>query len=221
MGAVKHNLVWSLVATLAIAAAVALLVVSLQQAPAALGSRTGGAVWPPAITDRSSAAGLDATGSSSVAPACSAPLGGETGPDEGKIRQMISYTTIPDRKDTLDRNPVLLENSNARVPSYSELMTFLKKDDTVRNKYDSPNFTCANFVVEMQHHAEGAGIQCGYAGLNFRGKDTGHAISVFPTTDQGLVYVDATGGKLIITKGLKEGAPYYNMGVISKLTTYW
>jgi hypothetical protein len=133
----------------------------------------------------------------------------------------IRYTTIQDRADTLDRHPVLMENSNSRNPTYQELMNFLKNDRTVQHKYDYPEYTCANFVVDLQHNAEKAGINCGYAGLNFKGKEDGHAINVFPTTDAWLVYVDLTGGKMIVSKNLKEGMKYYNMGVIDRLSIYW
>lgn len=133
----------------------------------------------------------------------------------------VKYNTITDRADTLDRHPVLMDNPSAHNPSYKELMAFLKSDDTVKNKYDYPNYTCANFVVELQHKAESKGIHCGYAGINFRGKETGHAINVFPTADAGLVYVDLTGGKMIVSKNLRQGMKYYNMGVIESLKIYW
>ncbi|CAJ37659.1 hypothetical protein RCIX2607 [Methanocella arvoryzae MRE50] len=133
----------------------------------------------------------------------------------------VKYNTITDRADTLDRHPVLMDNPSAHNPSYQELMAFLKSDDTVNNKYDYPNYTCANFVVDLQHKAESKGINCGYAGINFRGKETGHAINVFPTTDAGLVYVDLTGGKMIISKNLRKGMKYFNMGVIESVKIYW
>lgn len=136
-------------------------------------------------------------------------------------QSQVKYNTITDRADTLDRHPVIIDNSSAHNPTYEELMAFLKSDDTVKNKYDYPNYTCANFVVELEHNAESKGIRCGYAGINFRGKDTGHAINVFQTTDTGLVYVDLTGGKTIISKNLKEGMRYYNMGIIASLKHYW
>lgn len=148
----------------------------------------------------------------------------ELQPEPGAIygsQPQIKYTTIHDRADTLDRHPVLMENSKSHNPTYQELMNFLKNDRTVQNKYDYPEYTCANFVVDLQHNAERMGINCGYAGINFRGKEDGHAINVFPTTDAGLVYVDLTGGKMIISKNLKEGMKYYNMGVIDRLSIYW
>ncbi len=133
----------------------------------------------------------------------------------------ISYKVITDRADALDKHPVLMENPNAHDPTYQELMDFLSTDDTVHNKYVNPDFTCADFAIELQNHAESQGIRCGYTGLNFEGKTTGHAIDVFDTMDDGLVYVDATGGKIHITKDLQPGDKYYNVGTISGLKNYW
>ena len=133
----------------------------------------------------------------------------------------ISYKVITDRANALDKHPVLMENPDAHDPTYQELLDFLSRDDTVKNKYDNPNFTCADFAVEVQNHAESQGIQCGYTGLNFEGKTTGHAIDVFNTIDDGLVYVDTTGGKVHITKNLQPGDKYYNVGTISTIKNYW
>lgn len=133
----------------------------------------------------------------------------------------ISYKVITDRANALDKHPVLMENPNAHDPMYEELLEFLSTDDTVHNKYVNPNFTCADFAIELQNHAESHDIRCGYTGLNFEGKSTGHAIDVFDTIDDGLVYVDATGGKIHITKDLQPGDKYYNVGTISGLKNYW
>jgi hypothetical protein len=132
-----------------------------------------------------------------------------------------TYHVIEERQNALGEHPVLLENLSAHNPSYDELMDFLKTDDTVNNEYDKPNFTCADFAEELQNNAEMQGINCGYASLKFKGKEIGHAVDVFDTTDQGLVYVDTTSGKTIVVPGLCPGYSYYNLGVISAVTKYW
>ncbi|HMK46911.1 MAG TPA: hypothetical protein VK436_09820 [Methanocella sp.] len=144
-----------------------------------------------------------------------------TSPLKSDDKSHFKYNMIPNRQDSLQRHPVLIENPEAHVPSYKELMNFLDSDSTVHKKYDFPNFTCADFAVELQHNAEGVGIKCGYAGLNFVGKDDGHALAVFPTTDAGMIYVDTTSGKTIITKNLCDGMKYFNNGVISDINVYW
>ncbi len=135
--------------------------------------------------------------------------------------QAVTYRVIEDRQNALGEHPVLMENSSARNPSYNEIMDFLRTDDTVKHKYDKPNFTCADFAVELQNHAEEHGLNCGYASLKFCGKSSGHAVDVFDTVDEGLVYVDTTSGKPIVTQDLGPGYSYYNLGIISSVTNYW
>ena len=133
----------------------------------------------------------------------------------------ISYKLIPDRTDTLHRPLELMENDNAHDPSFQELKKFLNGDNTASNKYVSPDFTCADFAIEIQHHAESQGIRCGYAGIDFLGKNEGHALAVFPTTDSGLIYVDDTSGSTILTRNLGTGMDYFNDGTIERVKNYW
>lgn len=135
--------------------------------------------------------------------------------------QAIMYRVIEDRQNALGEHPVLMENTKAHNPSYNELIDFLRADDTVNNKYDKPNFTCADFAVDLQNNAEKQGINCGYASLKFCGKASGHAVDVFDTIDQGLLYVDMTSGKTIISKDLGPGDSYYDLGIISAVMNYW
>lgn len=177
-----------------------------------------------ATMDQSSASDTIRTGNNGATPGPTAPAmsAAASAPKQAsEAKPQIKYNTITDRSDTMNRHPVLMDNSSAHNASVTELTEFLKNDDTVKNKYDNPNYTCANFVTDLQHNAESIGINGGYAGMNFVGKEDGHAINVFPTTDDGLVYVDATAGKLIVTKNLREGMKYYNMGTIAELSLYF
>ena len=133
----------------------------------------------------------------------------------------VTYHTITQRQDANGVHPVLMENPDAVDPTYAEVIAFMRTDDTVKNKYVLPTFTCADFATELQNHAEEHGLKCGYASLKFVGKSDGHAIDVFSTIDRGLVYVDTTGGKPIICDGLCPGESYYNLGVISQVTNFW
>lgn len=134
--------------------------------------------------------------------------------------QAVTYRVIEDRQNALGKHPVLLENPVARDPSYSEVMDFLKTDDTVNHKYSKPEYTCADFAQDLQNNAERQGLNCGYASMKFCGKENGHAVNVFDTVDQGLVYVDDTAGKTIVTRNLGPGDTYYNLGVISSVSNY-
>ncbi len=133
----------------------------------------------------------------------------------------ITYRVIEDRQNALGEHPVLLENPEARNPSYGELMEFLRVDDTVKHEYKKPEFTCADFAEELQNNAESQGLDCGYASIKFCGKASGHAVNVFNTADLGPVYVDLTSGKTIVTRDLGPGDTYYNLGVVAKVTEYW
>ncbi len=135
--------------------------------------------------------------------------------------QAVTYRVIEDRQNALGEHPILLENPKAHNPSYGELMGFLATDDTVKHKYDKPNFTCADFAEELQNNAEATGINCGYASLRFLGKDSGHAVNVFNTVDEGPVYVDTTSGRVIVSRGLEPGDQYYDLGVICDVKGYW
>jgi hypothetical protein len=135
--------------------------------------------------------------------------------------QAITYRVIEDRQNALGEHPVLVENPVAHNPSYNELIDFLRTDGTVDHKYDKPNFTCADFAEELQNNAEMQGLNCGYASLKFCGKSSGHAVDIFDTVDQGMVYVDTTSGKAIVTNSLGPGYSYYNLGVISAVSNYW
>ncbi|HEY3422344.1 MAG TPA: hypothetical protein VGK13_04230 [Methanocellaceae archaeon] len=134
---------------------------------------------------------------------------------------VIKYSVIDEKENALGEHPVLMENSSAHDPSYEELLHFLKNDDTVKNKYVSPNFTCADFAQELQNHAESQGIRCGFAGISFLNSKYGHAMDVFDTTDKGPVYVDTTSGEAQISNNIHPGARYDNMGIISDVQNYW
>gem|GEM_PF-4918112 len=138
--------------------------------------------------------------------------------DSGNV---IGYKVITDRQDAQGVHPVLMENSDARDPTLSQLMAFLSTDDTASNKYSPPTFTCADFAQMLQNHAEEHGIRGGYTSMRFVGKNEGHAVNIFDTTDMGPVYVDTTDNKPILTQGLCPGYSYFNLGTISSLTDYW
>lgn len=206
-------LVLSLICVLIIASLFEFTSTAVIVSPVGVSNAPGGQISTgiTSIIDRMQ---VDMSAASDVATPQQSTLASDSQPD-------VTYKVITDRADALDKHPVLMENPDAHNPTYQELLDFLSTDNTVNNKYDNPNFTCADFAVELQNHAESQGIQCGYTGLNFVGKENGHAIDVFNTVDDGLVYVDTTGGKVHITKNLQPGDQYYNVGTISTLKNYW
>lgn len=92
-------------------------------------------------------------------------------------------------------------NCNAKDVSYSELVSFILKDNTDKMRYDYSSFVCADYAEMLHNNAEKAGIKCAYVSITTRcvTRDGtifgggGHALNVFNTTDRGLIYIDCTG----------------------------
>jgi len=90
----------------------------------------------------------------------------------------------------------LINNPDARDPTYSQLMQFLKRDLTDQNEYSENQYNCVDFAKDLHDQAESKGIKSAWVGIDFVGKDVGHALNAFNTTDHGLVFVDVTAGVL-------------------------
>jgi hypothetical protein len=82
---------------------------------------------------------------------------------------------------------------NATNTTYANLTIFLDHDHTEDMPYVDPNYTCSDFAVALHDSAEAHGIRCGIVNVQFEGQPIGHAFDVFPTSDKGMVFVDATG----------------------------
>jgi archaellum component FlaC len=87
---------------------------------------------------------------------------------------------------------VLMNNSNAKDPTWLELRTFLLEDKTDKHLYIPGEYECGNFAVELHNNAEAAGIRAAFVGIHFT-NELPHAINAFKTIDLGLVYIDVTG----------------------------
>ncbi|AEA48119.1 AN1-type zinc finger domain-containing protein [Archaeoglobus veneficus] len=98
----------------------------------------------------------------------------------------------------------LVNYKNATDPTWDELISFLKKDDTDKLSYDYASFVCADFAEMLHNNAEAAGIRAGFVAIDFV-DGIGHALNVFNTTDKGLVYVDCTGGGFITVYQFVDG----------------
>lgn len=89
--------------------------------------------------------------------------------------------------------PVYLHNNpKAKDPTLHELVDFIKQDKVNCHRYIIKQFTCMEFAVLLHNNAEVAGWRCGLVSVEFT-EGIGHALNVFKTTDNGLVYVDCTG----------------------------
>jgi len=89
----------------------------------------------------------------------------------------------------------LVQNETAHDPTWDELMTFLKQDDTDRQQYQDGVFDCTQFAERLHNDAEQAGISAAFVTVFWYNNSTGHALNAFQTTDKGLTFVDCTGSR--------------------------
>ena len=86
----------------------------------------------------------------------------------------------------------LIDNPEAKNPTWRELMTFISKDKTENHTYIAEEYDCSQFSRDVHNNAEVAGIRAAEVQVFFKNEKTGHALNAFLTTDYGLVYVDCT-----------------------------
>lgn len=91
--------------------------------------------------------------------------------------------------------PIQLEQPLvARDVTWQELMDFLSQDPTDEDPYIQDLYMCGTFAESVYNSAGAVGIRAAWVSLDIRGRDIGHALNAFFTTDRGLVFVDCTGG---------------------------
>lgn len=86
----------------------------------------------------------------------------------------------------------LVDNPQATNPSWAQLMTFLRQDQTETHPYIRDTYDCSQFSRDVHNNAETAGIRAAEVAVQFEGEVVGHALNAFLTADYGLVYVDCT-----------------------------
>jgi hypothetical protein len=90
-------------------------------------------------------------------------------------------------------SPVLLKPcQNCTDPTWEQLRAFLLADNTDTFPYQRGRYVCANYAQDLCNRARDMGWNCGYVSLDFA-EGEGHAINVFHTSDDLVVYVDCTG----------------------------
>ena len=86
--------------------------------------------------------------------------------------------------------------SNAITPTkYDDVINFLEKDDTYKILYKPGHFVCWKFAKRLQDHAVKSDISCAVVTLAWGTGHRSHVIDAFKT-DEGLIWVDATGSHL-------------------------
>ena len=74
-------------------------------------------------------------------------------------------------------------------PTYSEMMRFLKDDDTDKAEYIKGEYECTGFATDLCNRAEEKGVRCAYVSIRFP-DGRGHAVVAFDTIDKGLIYIE-------------------------------
>jgi hypothetical protein len=112
----------------------------------------------------------------------------------GSDGKYIIYHNIQPRhlKSPSGESAQLINNSEASPPTWQELMAFLEADTTDQKLYNVDSFACVAFAEELHNNAEAAGIEAAFVGVQFEGREVGHALNAFNTTDRGLVFIDCT-----------------------------
>lgn len=75
-----------------------------------------------------------------------------------------------------------------RDPTYSELIQFLKEDESNIKEYNAESYTCRDFVAALNLATESQGIRAAFVSIRFR--DGSHAVSGFNTVDRGMIYIE-------------------------------
>lgn len=133
----------------------------------------------------------------------------------------------------------LINNNSAVNPTYSQLISFIKKDKTDERIYKPGKYTCGDFAETVHNNAEKVGIKSAWVSIGFTNDNGGHVCNAFNTKDKGLVYIDCTGsyphkkgnwdsivkiqnGKSYRPAALfKSGSTYYSMGIVKDFKRYW
>lgn len=130
-----------------------------------------------------------------------------------------------------DGKPVILfHNDAATDPTFDQLVTFLKNDQTEKLKYIPGKFVCSNFAETLQHNATRAGYRCGWVAVTFSDGSPGHSCNVFRTTDRGIIFIDCIGSDAIVDispkkiyqpQSITDDTKYEAMGEVSSYRIIW
>lgn len=88
----------------------------------------------------------------------------------------------------------LINSQSATNPTWEQLLQFIASDGTDKEAYVEGIYMCGSFAETLHNNAEQQGIRAAWVGIDFAHDSVGHALNAFYTTDEGLVFVDCTGG---------------------------
>ncbi len=87
----------------------------------------------------------------------------------------------------------LVNDEDATDPTWQEVVSFLRLDDTDKEMYLLGMRVCADFAEAFHNNAEAAGIKAAWVAVQFEQGSEWHALNAFSTIDKGLVFIDCTG----------------------------
>ena len=99
---------------------------------------------------------------------------------------------------------VILPTPIIPLQNKSQVKQFMLEDTTDKNPY-TDTYKCGNFADDVVANATANGIEADVIIVLWEGSYTPHAIVLFPTIDDGDVYVDATSGDWWVNFSLGEG----------------
>jgi hypothetical protein len=99
-------------------------------------------------------------------------------------------------KDFGDQTIYFYANRSAAPVSYNALMSFIGRDNSSQAPYILENgsqrsYTCMDFAAHLFNDANAQGIKCGLVFIDYLNES--HAVDAFPTTDEGIVFIDPQG----------------------------
>lgn len=95
-----------------------------------------------------------------------------------------------------------------RDPTYAEMQNFIALDRTDSNIYNENTYNCYDFTHDVLTNAFNAGIKAGFVYIEFAAGS--HAIAVFNTVDNGLVYIEPQSDEIMT---VAIGAHYWDRAI--------
>ncbi len=136
----------------------------------------------------------------------------------------FTYTNISNKNKILQTH----NKYHLRNPSFNQTLAFMQDDDTDNKNYSYWSFNCAHFSRDVNNNSEQQGLICGFVLIET--SDAPHALVVFNTTDEGLVFFEPQTDEIV---NLEIGKKYwseclgYSEGnissdfIVEKITIYW
>ena len=120
----------------------------------------------------------------------------------------------------------LINNDDAKRPTYEQVIKFLEKDNTDEHPSDPSSYDCVDFAEELHNNAEAAGLKCGVVDVNLVEEDidgvvyrSGHECNVFKLKERSLLFVDCVYGDCI--SHAEEGDVYSIRSIYTGEVSYF